>query len=53
VLWWEAFYYLIGDARKTLEAFAQLLKGSTPARKVGQKSAAIKEKSRLSLKSET
>jgi guanylate kinase len=28
---WEAFYYLIGDARKTLEAFAELLKGSTPA----------------------
>ncbi len=25
---WEAFYYLIGDARKTLEAFAALLKGS-------------------------
>jgi guanylate kinase len=24
---WEAFYYLIGDARKTLEAFAALLKG--------------------------
>lgn len=27
---WEAFYYLIGDARKTLEAFAALLKGSVP-----------------------
>ena len=25
---WEAFYYLIGDARKTLEAFAALFKGS-------------------------
>jgi guanylate kinase len=25
---WEAFYYLIGDARKTLEAFAALLQGS-------------------------
>src|SRR5271169_4608659 len=24
---WEAFYYLIGDARKTLEAFAGLLQG--------------------------
>jgi guanylate kinase len=24
---WEAFYYLIGDARKTLDAFAALLKG--------------------------
>jgi guanylate kinase len=28
---WEAFYYLIGDARKTLEAFAALLKGSVPS----------------------
>ena len=28
---WEAFYYLIGDARNTLEAFAALLKGSVPA----------------------
>ena len=27
---WEAFYYLIGDARKTLEAFAALLKGVVP-----------------------
>jgi guanylate kinase len=27
---WEAFYYLIGDARKTLEAFAAILKGSLP-----------------------
>ena len=27
---WEAFYYLIGDARKTLEAFAALLKGTVP-----------------------
>jgi guanylate kinase len=27
---WEAFYYLIGDARKTLDAFAALLKGSVP-----------------------
>jgi guanylate kinase len=27
---WEAFYYLIGDARKTLEAFAALLKGHVP-----------------------
>ena len=27
---WEAFYYLIGDARKTLDAFASLLKGSVP-----------------------
>lgn len=25
---WEAFYYLIGDARKTLESFAALLQGS-------------------------
>ncbi len=28
---WEAFYYLIGDARKTLEAFAALLKGEAPS----------------------
>jgi guanylate kinase len=28
---WEAFYYPLGDARKTLEAFAALLKGSTPS----------------------
>ncbi len=28
---WDAFYYLIGDARKALEAFAALLKGSVPA----------------------
>jgi guanylate kinase len=27
---WEAFYYLIGDARKTLESFAALLQGSVP-----------------------
>jgi guanylate kinase len=27
---WESFYYLIGDARKTLDAFAALLKGSVP-----------------------
>ena len=27
---WEAFYYLLGDARKTLEAFAALLKGEVP-----------------------
>jgi len=27
---WEAFYYLIGDARKTLGAFAALLKGLVP-----------------------
>ncbi len=27
---WEAFYYLLGDARKTLEAFAALLKGVVP-----------------------
>jgi guanylate kinase len=25
---WEAFYYLVGDARKTLDAFVALLKGS-------------------------
>ena len=28
---WEAFYYPIGDARKTLETFVGLLKGSAPA----------------------
>jgi guanylate kinase len=28
---WEAFYYLIGDARKTLGTFAALLKGSVPS----------------------
>lgn len=28
---WEAFYYLIGDAHKTLDAFAALLMGSIPA----------------------
>jgi guanylate kinase len=28
---WEAFYYPIGDARKTLATFAALLKGSVPA----------------------
>ncbi len=28
---WEAFYYPIGDARKTLEAFVDLLKGSALA----------------------
>jgi guanylate kinase len=27
---WEAFYYPIGDARKTLETFVGLLKGSAP-----------------------
>ncbi len=27
---WEAFYYLLGDARKTLETFAALLKGLVP-----------------------
>ena len=27
---WEAFYYLIGDARKALAAFAGLLNGSVP-----------------------
>ena len=27
---WDAFYYLIGDARKTLEAFVALLQGSVP-----------------------
>ena len=28
---WEAFYYPIGDARKTLAAFAALLKGEVAA----------------------
>lgn len=28
---WEAFYFLIGDARKTLDAFAGLLEGSVSA----------------------
>jgi guanylate kinase len=28
---WEAFYYPLGDARKTLEAFAVLLRGAVPA----------------------
>ena len=27
---WEAFYYLIGDARKTLSSFVALLEGSEP-----------------------
>jgi guanylate kinase len=27
---WEAFYYLLGDARQTLEAFVALLKGTVP-----------------------
>lgn len=27
---WETFYYLIGEARKSLDAFATLLKGSVP-----------------------
>ena len=27
---WEAFYYLVGDARKTLDAFVALLKGFVP-----------------------
>jgi guanylate kinase len=27
---WDAFYYLIGDARKTVAAFASLLNGSVP-----------------------
>jgi guanylate kinase len=27
---WEAFYYLIGEARKSLDAFATLVKGSVP-----------------------
>jgi guanylate kinase len=28
---WEAFYYLLGDARATLKAFVALLRGETPA----------------------
>lgn len=28
---WDAFYYPVGDAHKTLEAFAELLSGRTPA----------------------
>ncbi len=28
---WEAFYYLIGDARKTLEAFVAFLQGEVPS----------------------
>jgi guanylate kinase len=28
---WEAFYYLIGDARKSLNAFVALLQGTVPA----------------------
>lgn len=28
---WGAFYYLLGDARKTLEAFAALLNGTPPS----------------------
>jgi guanylate kinase len=28
---WEAFYYPLGDARKTLEAFASLLRGDVPS----------------------
>jgi guanylate kinase len=28
---WEAFYFLLGDARKTLGAFVDLLKGSVPS----------------------
>jgi guanylate kinase len=28
---WDAFYYPIGDARKTLSAFAQLVGGKVPA----------------------
>ena len=28
---WEAFYFLIGDARKTLNAFVELLEGSEPS----------------------
>lgn len=28
---WDAFYYPIGDARKTLESFAALLQGEVPA----------------------
>ncbi|HKH98685.1 MAG TPA: hypothetical protein VJ999_06210 [Candidatus Sulfotelmatobacter sp.] len=27
---WEAFYYLLGEARKTLDAFVALLKGAVP-----------------------
>jgi guanylate kinase len=27
---WDAFYYPIGDARKTLSAFAQLVGGKVP-----------------------
>lgn len=27
---WEAFYYVIGDARKTLGSFVELLKGEVP-----------------------
>jgi guanylate kinase len=27
---WEAFYYLIGDARKTLDSFVALLNGVAP-----------------------
>lgn len=27
---WDAFYYLIGDARKTLDGFAALLEGTVP-----------------------
>jgi len=27
---WEAFYYLIGDARRTLDAFVRLLNGEVP-----------------------
>jgi len=27
---WEAFYFLIGDARKALGTFVDLLKGSVP-----------------------
>lgn len=27
---WDAFYYLIGDARKTLDTFAALLEGTVP-----------------------
>ena len=29
---WDAFYYPLGDARKALMAFAELLQGRTPAR---------------------
>jgi guanylate kinase len=28
---WDAFYYALGDARKTLLAFAELIEGKTPA----------------------